>query len=302
MPDLERLRSSIEEVGLIQPAILRRKAEKCQIVCGFRRIAVLREKGSPAVEGSVVEEDDEFRLFCLSLHDNLTTRGLNAVEKAIALDKLISRFQIDRSAVITKFLSLFSLETNEKILDTFLSLARMEDEMKAYVLREEVSRSNIRKLAALSAENRITTLSLISQLKLGENSLREILTLLDEISQRNRCTTQKIVGDPQVQAILAQEELTPSQQTERVKRVLSGLRYPRMRLLEERFEKGRKALNLPPGVVVQHPPFFEGKGLKVEIQFKTIEQYQALLSALAALPEKQDFEELIKNVDTHQIL
>jgi len=132
MPDLERLRFSIEEVGLIQPTLLRKRPGKHQIVCGFRRIAVLREKGSPAVEGSVVEEDDEFRLFCLSLHDNLTTRGLNAVEKAIALDKLIYRFRIDRSAVITKFLPLFSLETNEKILDTFLSLARMEDEVKRY--------------------------------------------------------------------------------------------------------------------------------------------------------------------------
>jgi hypothetical protein len=171
----------------------------------------------------------------------------------------------------------------------------MEDEVKAYVLKEEVSRSNIRRLAALSAEDRRATLSLILPLKLGENSLRETLTLLEEISQRNQCTVRKIVEDPQIQAPLAQEELTHSQKTERLKKVLMGLRYPRIRQLEERFEKGRRALNLPPGVFLNHPPSFEGKGLKVDFQFKTLEQYQAVLSALSVLPERVEFKEMIRD-------
>jgi ParB/RepB/Spo0J family partition protein len=294
MPDLGKLRSSIEEVGLIQPVLLRKRPAKYQVVCGFRRIMVLKEMGAPGAEASVIEEEDEFRLFCLSLHDNLTARGLNAVEKAIALDKLIQRFRIDRSVVMTRFLSLFSLETNEKILDTFLSLARMEDEVKAYVLKEEVSRSNIRKLAALSAEDRMAALSLILPLKLGENNLREILTFLEEISQRDRCTIKKIIGDPQVEPILAQEELTPSQKTERLKRALMDLRFPRMRRLEERFEKGRKGLNLPRNVTLSHQPYFEGKGLKVEFQFRTIEECHSALSFLSHLAGEASFQELLE--------
>ena len=297
MPDLGRLRSSIEEVGLIQPVLLKKRPGKHQVVCGFRRIRVLREMGSAGVEARVLEEEDDFGLFSLSLHDNLTTRGLNAVEKAIALDKLIHRFRIDRSVVITRFLSLFSLETNEKILDTFLSLARMENEVKAYVLKEEVSRSNMRKLAAFSAEDRIAALSLISPLKLGENSLREILTLLEEISQRDRCTIGKIVETPQIQPILAQEELTPSQKTERLKRALMDLRYPRMRCLEERFEKGKKGLNLPRNVALNHQPYFEGKGLKVEFQFRTIQQCRSALSFLSDMTGEVSFQELLEGLE-----
>ena len=297
LPDLQRLRPSIEQIGLIQPVLLRKKEDHHQIVCGFRRISLTKELGKLEIESKVVEEKemDEFQLFSLSLHENQTTRGFNTVEKAIALDKLIHRFQIDPAAVIKTFLPFFSLEPNEKILNTYLSLAQMEDEIKTYVLREEVSRSNIRRLSTLTSDNRRAILSLISSLKLGENRLKEVLTFLEEISRRNRCEGKDIVQRPEIQAILSQKELTPSQKTERIKKVLTDLRYPKLNQLEKTFEKKRKELNLPSNVSLHHPPFFEGKRLKIEFQFETKEEYRFIVESLSSLPDKKEFEEIIQS-------
>jgi ParB/RepB/Spo0J family partition protein len=296
LPDLHKLRSSIQDAGLIQPVLLRKKSAGYQIVCGFRRLSVMKELGKSEIESRVFEEKemDEFQLFSLSLYENLTTRGFNAVEKAIALDKLIHRFQIHPTVVVKTFLPSFSLEPHEKILDTFLSLARMEDEIKTYVLKEEVSRANIRRLSALTPDDRMALLSLISPLKLGENRLREILTLLEETSRRNQSTVKEIAGRPEIQAILSQKELTPSQKTERVKKALLGLRYPKLNQLEKEFEKKRKDLNLPSNLLLHHPPFFEGKGLKMEFEFESIEEYQTILSALSALSGKEAFKQMIE--------
>jgi ParB family chromosome partitioning protein len=298
LPDLQKLRSSIEKVGLIQPVILRKKSGGYQIVCGFRRISVMKELGKSEIESKVFEEKEmeEFQFFSLSLHENLSTRGFNTVEKAIALDKLMHRFQIDPDIVLQTFLPLFLLEPNEKILNTFLSLAQMEEETKAYVLREEVSRSNIRKFATLDPDDRIAILSLISPLKLGENRLKEILTLLEEISRRNQNRVREIVQRPEIQAVLSQKELTPSQKTERVKKILVDLRYPKMHQLEEEFEKKKKGLNLPSSVTLHHQPFFEGRGLRVQFQFETMEEYKAVLSTLSQLVDKEEFKELIQRV------
>src|SRR4030042_7100633 len=95
MPDLQRLRSSIEERGLIQPVLLREKGDRYQIVCGFRRISVYHQLVHPEIEARVFKEKemDDLGLFCVSLHENLKTRGFNTLEKAIALDKLIHDFQ-----------------------------------------------------------------------------------------------------------------------------------------------------------------------------------------------------------------
>jgi ParB/RepB/Spo0J family partition protein len=296
LPDLQRLRSSIKEIGLIQPVLLRKKLGGYQIICGFRRISVMKELGKSEIESKVFEEKEmnAFQLFSLSLHENLTTRGFNAVEKAVALDKLIHRFQIDPVAVIKTFLPFFSLEPNEKILNTYLALARMEDEIKTYVLKEEVSRSNIRRLSTLTPVDRKAILSLISSLKLGENRLREVLTLFKEISRRNQCREKEIVQRSEIQDVLSQKELTPSQKTERVKKVLLDLRYPKMHHMEKEFEKKRKALNLPHPISLYHSPFFEGRELRVEFQFATMEEYQTILSALSALPGKETFKQIIQ--------
>jgi ParB/RepB/Spo0J family partition protein len=298
LPDLQRLRSSIEEIGLIQPVLLRKKLGGYQIICGFRRISVMKELEKSEIESRVYEEKEmeQFHLFSLSLQENLTTRGFNAVEKAMALEKLIHLFHIHPDTVIRTFLPLFSLEPNEKILNTYLSLAQMEDEVKTYVFKEEVSRSNIRRLSVLTSEDRIAVLSLISQIKLGENRLREILTLLEEISRRNQWSAREIVRQPEIQAILSQKELTPSQKTERVKKVLMTLRYPKMHRLEEAFQKKRKDLNLPSNISLHPSPFFEGRGLRVEFQFETMEEYRSIIDYLSLLSEKREFMEMVRGI------
>jgi ParB/RepB/Spo0J family partition protein len=298
MPDLGRLRSSIEEIGLIQPVLLRKKQDGYQIVCGFRRIFILEEIGGSDILSVVLDEGekDELQLFFMSLHENLTTRGFNTVEKAIALDKLVRQFQIDPVVVIKKYLPLFDLEADEKILNTYLSLVPMEEEIKRYVLKEEVSRSNIRRISSFSSKDRMALLSLISPLKLGENRLREILTFLEEITKRDRLAIREIVKRPEIEAILSHQELTPSQKADRMKKALLGLRYPRMHGMEEKFEKKRKELNMPANVFLSHQPFFEGKGLSVEFQFETVEEYEAIVSSLDGLSENKEFRELIKSV------
>ena len=295
MPDLQSLRSSIAQMGLIQPVILREKGYGYQIVCGFRRASILQEMGHLDIDARVIaeKERDGFKLFSLSVNENLTTRGFNTVEKSIALDKLVHYFQIDPAVVIKTLLPLFSLEPNEKILNTYLSLAQMEDEVKRYVLKEKVSRSNIRTFATFSPKDRGTLLSLFSSLKLGENRLREMLTLIDEISKRDYCNAKGIVGRPEIQALLAQKELSPSQKTEKVKKVLMDFRYPRMQQMEDQFEKKSKALSLPPKVFLHHQPYFEGKGLRIEFQFETMEEYQSILSSLSSLANKKELQEII---------
>ena len=50
MVHLERLRSSMKKVGLIQPILVREKHSRYQIVCGFRRGSVCQELGWNEIE------------------------------------------------------------------------------------------------------------------------------------------------------------------------------------------------------------------------------------------------------------
>jgi ParB family transcriptional regulator, chromosome partitioning protein len=295
MPDLRALRSSMRELGLLEPVLLRERPEGYQILSGFRRLSVLHELGFGEVESRIIDAKapDDVKLFAIALHENLTTRGLNTVETALALHKLVHQFKIESHLVIRDYLPLFGLETNAKILSTYLSLAAMEEGVKKYVLQEEVSRSNIRKLASFAHEDRSELIPFLSSMKLGESRLREILTLLEEISRRDQIPMRKVLLKPEIQEAADHQELTPSQKTEKIKRILMTLRYPRMNQLEESFEKRKRQLHLPSGISLCHRPYFESKGIKIELQFMTLEEYRSLLRALSLLPEKEGFRELL---------
>jgi hypothetical protein len=82
-----------------------------------------------------------------------------------------------------------------------------------------------------------------------------------------------------------------------VKKALLTLRYPRLSQLQETFETKRKGLNLPSGLSLQHPAFFEAKGVKIELQCETLEEYQSLVSSLSLLQEKEEFQEMLTSSD-----
>ncbi|MCX8117421.1 MAG: ParB/RepB/Spo0J family partition protein [Desulfobacterota bacterium] len=294
-PDLKPLRASLQAVGLLQPVLLVEAEGRYRVVCGFRRLWVWRELGREEVLARMVDpsQRDDLELFFLSLQENLTTRGFNTVEKAIALWKLVHHFKVEPSEVIRIHLPLLSLEPNEKILKTYLSLAEMEEETQGFVLEEEVSRSNIRLLSQMRPEDRKGLLSLLVRLKLGENRLRELLTLFMEISRREGVEIGQILGRPEIEAVRCDQELTPHQRTERLKKVLWGLRYPRLKALEEAFEARRKGLRLPDGVSLRPSPYFEAKGLRMELRFESLGEFRRILSALTELAENDAFGELM---------
>jgi len=299
-PDLERLRSSIRYAGLIHPVLLRERPEGCQIISGFRRVSVFRELGYPEIDARIAcdEGSDDLKLFTLSLHENRTTRGFNSVEKAMVLEKLVVQFKLDRPAVIREYMPLLDLETNEKILNTFLSLAQMEEEIKSYVLREQVSRSNIRRLAGFSAEDREAARTFLEALNLGENSLREVLTLVEEISKRTKTGVKETLAHPDIRDVLLHPDLTSTQKTERAKKILVDLRYPRLSRLEEEFETKKKGWNLPPHVSIHHAPFFEGKEMRVGFRFRSLEEYESVLSSLSKLGATGSFQEVLEESES----
>ena len=296
MADLERLRSSIEEVGLIQPVLLRKQGDAYQIISGFRRISVFKDLGHSEIEARISgkEDGDEPGLFSLALHENMMTRGFNSAEKAIALDKLVHRFLLDPTVVIRTFLPLLSLEPHEKILKTYLSLAGMEEEVKNYVVKEEVSRQNIRLLSGYTSEDRQAVIRLLPYLKLTDSRLREILTLVEEVSRRDGTPVRDILNRPEIGQVLSEKALTSSQRAERLKKVVTHLRYPRRRQMEMDFESRKRNLDLSSGISIYHSPHFEDPTLRIEFQFETLEEYRAVVSSLAALSEKEAFREMVE--------
>ena len=288
-PDLGRLRESVKQVGVLEPIWAREKGSRFQIVNGFRRIDValgLGKRDVPALVWKEGEVDDRLA-FRMSLHENILTREFNPAEKALVIEKLLGWFAMDRDEVIQTYLPLLNLEPNETVLCNILVINTFRIETRRYVIEHRTSLGNIMRLAKFSEEEQETICRFLSALRLGGNVVREILTFLQEISDRDGVSIHDLLSDPELEIIMSGEGLSGPQKIDATRRLLRRRRYPRLWELEQKFRTWRNQVKLPPQVVVAPPVFFEGDRFRIEIQFKSVKEYEAILNDLQNISKDQ---------------
>jgi ParB family chromosome partitioning protein len=107
--DLEELVGSLRAHGLVQPIVVRGKADRYQLIAGQRRLAAARRLGWEKVPVRVLDVDDR-GMAEIAIVENLQRRDLDALEKAASFrqylatwgctqEELAKRLSIDRSHV-----------------------------------------------------------------------------------------------------------------------------------------------------------------------------------------------------------
>ena len=107
--DLQALCDSLRAHGLLQPIVVRRVADRFQLVAGERRLRAAAKAGWTDVPVQVIEADDLLATE-LAIVENLQRKDLNPIEKALSFqryldqhhcpqEELASRLKIDRSTI-----------------------------------------------------------------------------------------------------------------------------------------------------------------------------------------------------------
>ncbi|MDC9521641.1 ParB/RepB/Spo0J family partition protein [Pseudoalteromonas sp. Angola-31] len=123
---LEELASSIRSQGIIQPIVVRPVAENSfEIIAGERRWRAAQIAKLESVPCIVKEVSDEAAV-AIALIENIQREDLNAMEEAIALNRLLNEFELTHQQVadavgksrttVTNLLRLNNLNSDVKIL------------------------------------------------------------------------------------------------------------------------------------------------------------------------------------------
>ncbi len=90
---LAELVTSIKEVGLLQPVVVRKLgADRYELIMGERRLRASREAGLERIPAIVRDTEDE-KLLLDALLENLHRAQLNPLEEAAAYDQLLKDFK-----------------------------------------------------------------------------------------------------------------------------------------------------------------------------------------------------------------
>jgi len=290
--------ASVNTIGVVQPIVISGCPcqGKYQIVAGFRRAHACREMGLELIHANIypVDPDAPLMAFDLALYENLSHRSFNDVEKALILSKLSGQFGCPQETVIQEYLPLLQLAPNAKVLDAYLKLADFEEELKRYIAQHDVPLTVIELLAGLSSDDRRSVFSLISELKLGLNKLKELLTYLEEISLRDARSITAILSAPEIQDILTQETHSGPQKIEALRYALRTQRYPGFTALEERYHTALKQVKAPHGLHLKTDRFFEDDGMVADFRFSSPEELKAVAEGLLQLSAQAELQELLQ--------
>jgi ParB-like chromosome segregation protein Spo0J len=286
LPAKEPLLSSIGLVGLLEPLLVRERDDgRYQLICGFKRAETLLHLSISETEAFVYAagELDDLHALLLTVGHNLT-RPLNLVEKARALEKLRA-FGVPEKELIDRYLPLFELQSNVRILKQVVGLGDLEQGLQEYLARKNLSLSTSSLFLHLDKEDQQAILPLLEALQPGENRVKEIISFLRKISLRNGVSLSSLLAHKDIAKILGDQETQRPQRLEQLRRIVKEMRFPRLNGMEKKFAEYKQSLSLPPQISFHPPAFFEGEEFRMELRFKDFGAFRELVSRLHQISE-----------------
>jgi hypothetical protein len=292
------LLDSMREIGQLNPVVLLEGDPRYRIVCGFRRLSVLKQLNASAVHARIItgKSPDLRDVFDLALWDNLSHRNLEPLEKARALFKLKNDFGVSDTVLIQVYLPRMGLAPHEQTLRAQIILHESHPDFRRYFKEGRLTQSSMEGLAAMPSSSRDTIASAMQGMRLSASLQRKLFSLLEDLSAMTGAGPGDPLKDPQMLEVLNDARLSPAERGEKVYAILYRFRYPKVSQAEERFLEQRKSLGLPGSVRITADPYFETPDLRVEFTAHDAERFRKLAAELFEASRKPELDRLFRIV------
>jgi ParB family chromosome partitioning protein len=172
--ELERLKESIAEQGVLQPLLVRHMDGAYELIAGERRLRAAKSANLSHVPVVVKNLTDE-QVLEVSIIENIQRANLNVLEEAEAYFRLMDEFGYTQEKVAKK------IGKNRSTIANLLRLRGLPEKIKQSLLDEEISPGHAR--ALLGAESLETQLALFEQVVAQKLSVRKTELLVNQSKQ-----------------------------------------------------------------------------------------------------------------------
>ncbi|MBA2353724.1 MAG: ParB/RepB/Spo0J family partition protein [Acidobacteria bacterium] len=146
---LEELAASIRSNGLVQPVVVRRKADRYELVAGERRWRAAQMAGLLKI-AVVVSDVDDARMLEVALIENIQREDLNPIEAAQAYKRLGDESGLTQEQIAT------AVGKDRATIANLLRLLKLPDAVRERVATGELSMGHARALLAIESPDLLT--------------------------------------------------------------------------------------------------------------------------------------------------
>lgn len=137
--DLLELKNSILEHGILQPIVVRKGAQKYQIVAGERRWQASKLAGKSTIPTTIVDFDDK-QMLEVALVENIQRQNLNPIEEAMAFKCMMLESEYTQEDVAKK------VGKSRSYIANSVRLLALPDDVQGKIMTGELSASHARTL------------------------------------------------------------------------------------------------------------------------------------------------------------
>lgn len=181
---LEDLASSIRSQGIIQPIVVRQIGEESyEIIAGERRWRASQLAQLDVIPCIIKDVPDEAAV-AIALIENIQREDLNAMEEAIALQRLLSEFELTHQQVAD------AVGKSRASVTNLLRLNQLNDDVKLLLEHGDIEMGHARALLALDGLLQSDTARTVAAKQLTvrdtENLVRRLLEPTPEVTPKEK--------------------------------------------------------------------------------------------------------------------
>lgn len=163
---LRELAESIQEMGLIQPVTVRKMGyDRYQLISGERRFRASQMAGLTHIPAYIRIANDQSMLE-MALVENIQREELDAIEIALAYERLIEEVKLTQEEVSEKVAKKRSTVSN------YLRLLKLPPEIQLGIRQRRISMGHAR--ALVNIDDKLLQLNLYNQILSNELSVRQV--------------------------------------------------------------------------------------------------------------------------------
>ena len=260
---------SIRKVGLINPPILKENPDTegtYSVICGYQRILACKKLGQISIDARVIDGLNDEETLLLVLHDNLASRGFNEIEKGIVLKKFMDiGYSCDRLAA--EITLLLEIPPNKNIIEKYLSVLRLDNEIKHSIARSELELERAFLLITLDdAEREVVYRFLFKESITNTNEAKEAIRNLLDLKLIKKMEMEELLLSDEISHNISDNKSNKRQKGEKLCSLIKSMRYPSIRMKEDEFDKSCRELKLDNDVRVNHTRYFEGDEIRITLK------------------------------------
>jgi len=288
------LMQSIKEVGVIHPVVLLPIGDRFRIICGHRRTKIcslldIKELPARILDSTMSDKS----MLMVNLSENHLHRHYSDIEKGLILSKFL-KIKVYENHIIENYMLMLGLERSKKLLDDYSNVCKLIPGLQMLLHEMNVPIRIFSVFFLWDAESNKAAESFFSILRPGVNKWRELLEWTDEIATRDEIAPSNVFKLPELQSVLGQNGLPSNERYDQIRQILYSKRYPILNSLRFRLARALDNLKLDDKTKVHVQDSFESDEIRIEMKFRTREEFVNQLEKLVRASDSEALDELIR--------